>query len=116
MSVKYKKSEYEKFCYTDLCNTPAKASELIKNKCEGDNNSIDSKQLIYSRQILNPNSTNKVTECNFCSNLCSFDDIGPVQKCRPKHTGCSVKKLFFLCLIMILKTNFYLILVCYCVI
>jgi len=80
MLVKYKKSEHKKFCYTDLCNTPAKASELIKNKCEGDNNSIDSKQLIYSRQILNPNSTNKVTECNFC-------------------------------LIMILKTNFYLTLV-----
>jgi len=99
MSVKYKKSEYEKFCYTDLCNTPAKASELIKNKCEGDYNSIDSKQLIYSRQILNPNSTNKVTECNFCNDeiFCSLDDIGSVQKCRPKDTRCTVKKLIFLC-------------------
>lgn len=39
-------------CVTELCNSPALASELVKKRCIGDE-PLGSKKLIYSNSVLN---------------------------------------------------------------
>ena len=93
MQVEYLAVRLSKTCRTELCNTIEKTTELIKNTCEGENNSIGSKKLIYSRSILNPESTNRVSECYHCDDekFCSLEDSGTVEKCEAYSIGCRVK-------------------------
>lgn len=92
MSLAYQNVESNKFCYTELCNSQAMASALIKNTCEGDNNSVGSKKLFYSQSILNAASLKRVEECYYCETDegCSLTNMGSVVKCPINNIGCIV--------------------------
>ena len=95
MQVEYLNFHHFKICRTDLCNS-IEISDLTQNTCEGYNNSIFSKKLIYSQSILNPESTKRVSECYYCNDKkpCLLEDTGSVENCNTSSKGCKVKSNF----------------------